>query len=131
MSWKRKSFGGAVGFVGFLLSPLSWWNDLVINLPLALAFAWVISCFHPPAFKVAVIVGYWITNVLGFWMMHRGIQTALTAPKVEADPLVIPAPLPLVQRPWMKDMIIASGYTGLILVLMKLEILKPISELSQ
>jgi len=39
MSWKRKVQGGMLGFIGFMLSPLSWWNDAFVNLPLALAFA--------------------------------------------------------------------------------------------
>ena len=37
MSWKRKAYGGLLGFIGFLLSPLSWWNDLFVNVPLAVA----------------------------------------------------------------------------------------------
>jgi hypothetical protein len=45
MSWKRKSYGGVLGFIGFMLSPLSWWNDLFVNVPLAPAFAWTISLF--------------------------------------------------------------------------------------
>lgn len=34
---KIKSFFIAV--VGFVLSPLSWWNDLFVNIPLAYLFA--------------------------------------------------------------------------------------------
>ena len=26
-----------------MLSPLSWWNDLFVNVPLALVFAWLVS----------------------------------------------------------------------------------------
>ena len=39
VAWKRKITGGILGVVGFMLSPLSWWNDAVVNLPLALLFA--------------------------------------------------------------------------------------------
>jgi len=38
MAWKRKVTGGILGLVGFMLSPLSWWNDLFVNVPLALVF---------------------------------------------------------------------------------------------
>ena len=37
---KRKVCGGTLAFIGYMLSPLSWWNDLFVNWPLALAFAW-------------------------------------------------------------------------------------------
>ena len=42
----------------FLLSPLSWWNDLFVNVPLALAFAWVVSWFWPTAFTASFVLGY-------------------------------------------------------------------------
>src|SRR5882762_4789326 len=77
MSWKRKSYGGLVGFVGFMLSPLSWWNDLFVNVPLAVAFAWIVSFFYKPLFTPCVVLGYWLTNVLGFVLIHKGAQEAL------------------------------------------------------
>lgn len=43
MNWKRKIGGGTLAFIGFMLSPLSWWNDLFVNVPLALGFAWLVS----------------------------------------------------------------------------------------
>jgi hypothetical protein len=36
-----------------MLSPLSWWNDLFVNLPLALVFAWLVGLFYKPAFEIA------------------------------------------------------------------------------
>ena len=57
MSWKHKLQGGTLVFIGFLLSPLSWWNDLFVNVPLALGFAWLVSLLYPPAFTVAAVVG--------------------------------------------------------------------------
>src|SRR5438046_2123875 len=77
MAWKRKVSGGILAMVGFMLSPLSWWNDLFVNVPIALAFAWLVSFFYRPAFEVSLIVGYWLTNVLGFILMHKGAQTML------------------------------------------------------
>src|SRR6266404_374056 len=77
MAWKRKLSGGTLAFIGFMLSPLSWWNDLFVNIPLALVFAWLVSLFYQPAFEASVIVGYWLTNVLGFVLMHKGAQKML------------------------------------------------------
>jgi hypothetical protein len=77
MPWKRKFKGGVLAMVGFMLSPLSWWNDLFVNVPLALAFAWVVSLLYPPSFKIACVMGYWLTNVLGFVLLHKGAQSML------------------------------------------------------
>src|SRR5258707_3138442 len=76
-SWQRKMTGGVLVFVGFMLSPVSWWNDLFVNVPLALAFAWVASLFYKRAFEASLILGYWLTNVLGFILMHKGAETML------------------------------------------------------
>src|SRR5215469_13701107 len=74
MAWKRKATGGVLAFIGYMLSPLSWWNDAFVNVPLALAFAWVIALFYKPAFEASWIIGYWLTNVLGFVLMHKGAE---------------------------------------------------------
>jgi hypothetical protein len=72
MGITRKISGGFLAFVGYTLSPLSWWNDLFVNVPLALVFAWVVSAFDKPVFGVSVVLGYWLTNVLGF-ILSRAI----------------------------------------------------------
>lgn len=58
--------------VGYMLSPLSWWNDLFFNLPIAYAFGYAIGWAYPQAFLPATVVGYWISNVLGILMMQSG-----------------------------------------------------------
>src|SRR6185436_21097051 len=72
MAWKRRFRGGLLAAIGFMLSPLSWWNDLFVNLPLAIAFAWVVSFFYKPAFDACVIIGYWLTNIIGLLLLHKG-----------------------------------------------------------
>src|SRR5262245_28764890 len=79
MSVKRRWGGGLLAIIGFMLSPLSWWNDLFVNVPLAVGFGWLIGLIHEPAFRPAVIVGYWLTNVLGFVLLHKGARQALVA----------------------------------------------------
>lgn len=73
----RRLWGGSLVVVGYLLSPLCWWNDLVINLPLALAFGYVLSRPWPEALVPLTGVGYWLTNVVGFVLMQQGAVTAL------------------------------------------------------
>src|SRR5438874_13515368 len=115
MGWKRKVSGGVLGFIGFMLSPLSWWNDLFVNLPLALAFAWVVSFFYRPAFEICVVVGYWLTNLLGFVLMHKGAQKVLSKEARKYS-----------RRDLLKDFGISFAYTALIVALIKLGVLKPI-----
>lgn len=55
-----------------MLSPLSWWNDIFFNLPIALAFGYAVSWTAPSWFVPATVVGYWLSNVLGMVMMQFG-----------------------------------------------------------
>ncbi|TAL04013.1 MAG: hypothetical protein EPO07_05470 [Verrucomicrobia bacterium] len=120
MALTRKITGGLLAVVGFMLSPLSWWNDAFVNLPLALAFAWLASSvcaksWKEAVFDVAVVVGYWLTNVLGFILLHRGARQMLAKPDA-----------PALKNPLKKDLLVSLGYTALIVVLIKLGVLKPI-----
>jgi hypothetical protein len=73
----RRLWGGTLVVVGYLLSPLCWWNDLVINLPLALGFGYLVSRPFPGALVPLTGVGYWLSNVIGFVLMQQGAVTAL------------------------------------------------------
>jgi hypothetical protein len=115
MAWKRTMAGGFMVFIGFMLSPLSWWNDLFVNVPLALVFAWAVSFFYPPAFEISLIVGYWLTNVLGFVLLHKGGGKLF----FKEDKLYS-------RRALLRDVGISLLYTVLIAVLVKFGILKPI-----
>jgi hypothetical protein len=57
---------------GFILSPLTWWNDLVINIPLAYLFSFPFSLLSEALFLPSFVFGYWLTNLLGFLLMHWG-----------------------------------------------------------
>lgn len=59
--------------LGFMLSPLSWWNDAIVNLPLAYLFSLPFTLLHESLFLPSFMLGYWLTNVLGFWLLHRGL----------------------------------------------------------
>ena len=116
MAWKRKISGGTLATIGFLLSPLSWWNDAFVNIPLALVFAWLVSFFYKPAFTASLIVGYWLTNVLGLVLLHKGARKMLSE-----------KPPPDWRRELLIDVIVSLVYTGVIIALIKLEMLKPFS----
>ena len=116
MAWKRKLGGGILAVVGFMLSPLSWWNDLFVNVPLALGFAWIVSLFYKPAFEASLILGYWLTNLVGFVLMHKGAQKMFK----EKD-------RGYSRKAFLRDIGISLLYTGLIVALVKLGVLKPIA----
>jgi hypothetical protein len=115
MAWKRKVQGGILGFIGFMLSPLSWWNDAFVNLPLAIGFGWIVARFHEAAFAPAVVAGYWLTNVLGLILMHKGVQHGVHD---GSDP-------GYTRRDLMRDLAVSLAYTGIIVALMRLKILQP------
>ncbi|HEY9660149.1 MAG TPA: hypothetical protein V6C65_16955, partial [Allocoleopsis sp.] len=64
ISWKRLR-GGFLFVVGWLLSPLCWWNDLIFNLPVAYGFGYLCRLFSSELFIPGLIAGYWISNVIG------------------------------------------------------------------
>ena len=115
MTWKRKTVGGFVALVGYMLSPLSWWNDMFVNIPLALAFAWVISLAYQPAFGAALVIGYWLTNVLGFVLLHKGAQQVFSREQRKYS-----------RRDLFKDLAVSLLYTLLIVGLVKFGVLKPV-----
>ena len=114
MAWKRKLSGGVLAAVGYLLSPLSWWNDMFVNVPLALVFAWIVSALYKPAFSVAMVTGYWLTNVVGFVLMHKGAQQLLSKEEKR-----------YARKDLLKDILISLAYTLLIVGLIKIGVLKP------
>jgi hypothetical protein len=124
MAWKRKISGSVLGAIGFMLSPLSWWNDAVVNLPLALIFASVVGIFYKPAaekgsttFNAMVILGYWLTNILGFVLLHKGAKQVLSNQDSKYS-----------WRSFAKDIAISLIYTCLIVILIKLGVLQPIQD---
>ena len=117
MPWKRKLAGSTLAFIGFMLSPLSWWNDLFVNIPLALAFAWLVSFFWPAVFTASFVLGYWLTNVLGLVLMQKGAQQVLSE-----------KPRPYTRRQLIADLGFSLAYTLLIVALVENGVLKPLPD---
>lgn len=76
LSFKRITFkklrGGILFAIGWLLSPLCWWNDLVFNLPVAYGFGSLCKLLSPDWLLPGTIVGYWLSNLVGIGLMQVG-----------------------------------------------------------
>lgn len=108
---KRKLKGGILITIGYLLSPLSWWNDIFINIPIAYVFGILLGLISKKLFLPAMVAGYLMTNVLGFVLMHKG---ARYLKKKEENP----------KNELFKDIIISLIYTAVIIILAKTGIIK-------
>ncbi|MGD8483824.1 MAG: hypothetical protein PVF81_03080 [Thioalkalispiraceae bacterium] len=69
---KQSLLNSLLVLVGFILSPLTWWNDLLVNVPLAYLFSLPFSMLNDHFFLPAFIVGYYLSNLLGLVMLHWG-----------------------------------------------------------
>jgi hypothetical protein len=85
------------------------------RVPLALVFAWLVSLVYKPAFEVSLIVGYWLTNVIGLVLLHKGAEKMLKDQDAPGS----------ARRRLIKDLVVSLLYTALIVLLLKLGVLKP------
>lgn len=60
----------ATFFVGWLLSPFTFWNDAFINIPIAYVCASIFVRIWPADFLLVVLSFYWATNILGIVLMY-------------------------------------------------------------
>lgn len=63
-------FRNTIFFIGWLLSPLTFWNDAFINIPLSYLLANIFIRFFPKNFVYTVVIFYWLTNFVGLLMMY-------------------------------------------------------------
>jgi len=99
--------------IGYILSPLSWWNDALINVPLAWLIASVLMRFLPISFEVAMLGSYWLTNLAGFLLMYIGGKNITRGQRWRTRDTVI-------------FIFLSTGYTALIYLLAHFHIVKPI-----
>ncbi len=109
--------GGALVTIGYILSPLSFWNDLFINLPIAYVFGAIFGFFSKPLFLPGMIAGYWISNVAGIILMHFGAKDIVSKDGVKYT-----------KKALAKDLLFSVGYTLLIIALVYFGWLKPPTE---
>jgi Na+/proline symporter len=120
MSLRKKITGWSMTIVGFILSPLSWWNDVIVNIPLAYLFALPFGLIHKKIFLPAMIVGYWLTNIIGFILMHHGVRQIMTDAKQKSFKTEL-----------IKNGIISLVYTAIIIFCIQMGWLKFLPEYIQ
>lgn len=106
---------GLLFTVGYLLSPLSWWNDLYVNLPIAYCLAWLVSLIDKQFFAMALVGFYWLTNIAGLILLHKGLAPA----SANATALFKER-----RKNILSDLAISVVYTGIIVLLIYWGLLK-------
>ena len=64
---------GLVAVVGYILSPLSPWNDAFVNIPIAYAVSRLLRPLGVPG-PLGFYLGYLASNLLGLLLLSAGAQ---------------------------------------------------------
>jgi hypothetical protein len=67
--WGRGAFERTIFFIGWVLSPFTFWNDALVNIPLSYLLANLVIRVFKADFLLVVLVFYWLTNALGILLM--------------------------------------------------------------
>jgi len=110
---RRKIKGSILAIIGYVLSPLSWWNDIFVNIPLAYVFALPFGFISRNLFLPAMVLGYWITNITGLALMHHEVVNLVSKEKKKYT-----------RRELVKDIAVSLIYTIVIIILASLGLLK-------
>lgn len=110
--------GNIIACIGFILSPLSWWNDPYVNIPIAYICAWLISLLYPGQFLSAFAGAYLGTNLLGFILLHKGLSRSLS--KTDSKEIRH------TRKNILKDIAISLLYTALMVLLAQLRVIQPL-----
>ncbi|MBD2438161.1 hypothetical protein [Nostoc sp. FACHB-110] len=109
----KKLRGGFLLVLGYLLSPLCWWNDLLFNLPIAYFFGYLCSLLSPQLLVPCSILGYWLSNVVGILLMQFGSQDILQKDSQERN----------LKKDILSGLVSSTVYTLVIVLLIQLKIL--------
>lgn len=112
--WFKKLRGGFFLVLGFLLSPLSFWNDLFFNLPIAYGFGYVCSLFNPNLLLPCAIAGYWLSNIAGILLMQIGTVAVFQDQPKERN----------LKKELLMGLVSSAVYTLVILALIQFKILE-------
>lgn len=114
---RKRVEGSILALIGYILSPLSWWNDAFVNIPLSYAIACVLVLFLPKEyFTLLFILAYNGTNVLGFILLHLGVETT------------VGNEVRLTKKNIVKYIVVSVVYTLVVYVLAELGLAKPAFE---
>lgn len=106
-------FNRLLFFIGWLLSPFTFWNDAFINIPLSYLLANIFVKIWLVDFLLTVLVFYWLTNGLGILMMYFSGKSLLAGKRGAAREILSLAATLVV-------------YSIVLILLNKAGILKPI-----
>ncbi|MBW4684525.1 MAG: hypothetical protein KME40_05365 [Komarekiella atlantica HA4396-MV6] len=109
----QKIRGGFFLVIGYLLSPLCWWNDLIFNLPIAYLFGYICSLFAPKLLMPCIIIGYWLSNIIGILLMQAGAIDIFQKQPQERN----------LKKELFTGLISSTAYTFLILALIQFKII--------
>lgn len=74
---------------GWLLSPFTTWNDVIINIPLAYFSASLFFNFFHYNFTALVIIFYWLSNGLGLVLMYIAGRNTLKEKKLSLKSILV------------------------------------------
>ncbi len=100
-------------FVGWLLSPFTFWNDAFVNIPISYLCASLFARLFPADFLSTVLVFYWLSNALGLFMMYASGKNILKDKKS-------------VIREFAILIITMTVYSLILILLHRIGVLKPI-----
>jgi hypothetical protein len=78
---KKNFINRLVFFIGWVLSPFTFWNDAFINIPVAYITARLLAPFIHVKFATLVVVCYWLSNIAGLAMMYASGNAILRTGK--------------------------------------------------
>ena len=78
---KKRVKRGIVFFIGWILSPFTWWNDTFVNVPLSYLVANILHYIIHIKFIWLLMVSYWFTNFLGLYLMYYGGKRLIMSSK--------------------------------------------------
>lgn len=103
----------AAFFLGWMLSPFTFWNDAFVNIPLSYVAASLTRRLFHADFLALVLVYYWISNGLGLLLMYLSGKKLIVGGKAILRELIILGAT-------------IGAYSLLLIMLNKMGILKPI-----
>jgi hypothetical protein len=100
--------------VGYILSPLSFWNDIFVNFPVAYLCGLLCGFVSQGLFLPGLVAGYWLSNMAGVVLLHKGI-VCMAKPDL---------PVTMTGGELIKSGLWTLVYTAVLIVLVKAGIVK-------